>query len=673
MAKILIIDDDKIIRDRLKELLVMDDFEILVPENTDEGLRMFDTDRIDVALVDIRMPKVDGITFLRHIKEKKVDTEVIMITGHGGVDTAIEAMKDGAFSYLQKPLDYDELLIEIARALEKTAMQKKLDEYVKNLEIEIAERKQAEESLRQSEEQYRSLCQHAYDAIFMLDKDGKILFSNESATTLFEYPNGELIGKPIAILIPEKIKQNQQIVIRQFFTTGSIYITGRKIQVSGQKKSGNIVPLELSLVPWKHMGSIYFTTILRDRSKEEEAEKKFREAHLLAEAVDQYKCSFFRRTSKRIRLIYQAIVGYAEALGCEEVPALQKKSLSIIKRKSANFADILSDMIDISSFDMKRGYAYALDFNLEFLVRSVVRIVEGMEDGALEIEVAYAIGRRFFKGDPTRIRQLLLTLLHQTVSENRHGSISVCVHADAGADGVRNNVVHIDIRNRPGNGTGTPNTVRKKSSENEIDFINEILSRMEGSIGLEKNGYGNYTLSLMLEEAQEDTRTYGDRPFPPVLDGRTAFIVEESEELMDLLGFYCRSIGIRTTKIIKSPRDAIPEMSSLVGQAGPDYLIIRLDMEDRDFIDFSRAVGEIPGMRASRLVALSAHAVPGVARELEAAGYHGFISIPFSSTELVTVLGILGQPGCVFGNIVTRYFCEERTALPENAVKNCAP
>ena len=77
------------------------------------------------------------IEVLKIIKKISNRTEVILITGHGGADTAIEALKEGAFSYIQKPVEYDELEIEIRKAIEKQEMQKKLDEYVNNLEKSI--------------------------------------------------------------------------------------------------------------------------------------------------------------------------------------------------------------------------------------------------------------------------------------------------------------------------------------------------------------------------------------------------------------------------------------------------------------------------------------------------------------------------------------------------------
>ena len=134
MAKILVIDDEEIIRKRLKSLLELDGYETFTAGDGQEGLKVFRKENPEIALVDIKMPGMDGIEVLRKIKEERGKTEVIIITGHGGVETAIQAMKDGAFGYVQKPIEYDELEIEIRKAMEKQEMQRKLDEYVHDLE-----------------------------------------------------------------------------------------------------------------------------------------------------------------------------------------------------------------------------------------------------------------------------------------------------------------------------------------------------------------------------------------------------------------------------------------------------------------------------------------------------------------------------------------------------------
>ena len=134
MAKILVIDDEEIIRNTMKKLLELDGYEIFTAENGLKGLEVFRAESPEVAVVDIKMPGMDGIEVLKAIKAESEMTQVILVTGHGGVETAIQALREGAFGYIHKPVDYDELEIEIKKALDKIEIQRKLDRNVERLE-----------------------------------------------------------------------------------------------------------------------------------------------------------------------------------------------------------------------------------------------------------------------------------------------------------------------------------------------------------------------------------------------------------------------------------------------------------------------------------------------------------------------------------------------------------
>ncbi len=119
MATILIIDDEKAIRKTLTEILSYEGYKIDEASDGEEGLKRFSEKAYDIVLCDIKMPKLDGIEFLEKAKEINGDVPVIMISGHGNIDTAVEAVKKGAFDYISKPPDLNRLLITLRNALDK--------------------------------------------------------------------------------------------------------------------------------------------------------------------------------------------------------------------------------------------------------------------------------------------------------------------------------------------------------------------------------------------------------------------------------------------------------------------------------------------------------------------------------------------------------------------------
>lgn len=122
MAKILVIDDEKSIRNTLKEILEYEDFEVDLAEDGVQGLEMIGLKKYDVVLCDIKMPKMDGLEVLGKIIETGMDLPVVMISGHGNIETAVDALKNGAYDYIEKPLDLNRILITIRNAMDRTQL-----------------------------------------------------------------------------------------------------------------------------------------------------------------------------------------------------------------------------------------------------------------------------------------------------------------------------------------------------------------------------------------------------------------------------------------------------------------------------------------------------------------------------------------------------------------------
>lgn len=122
--KILIIDDERSIRNSLKEILADEGYEVDVAENGAQGCAMVEKEKYSVIFCDIKMPEMDGMEVLDRFAQMGVDAAVVMISGHGDIDTAVECIKKGAFDFIQKPLDLNRILITIKNATEKVSLVK---------------------------------------------------------------------------------------------------------------------------------------------------------------------------------------------------------------------------------------------------------------------------------------------------------------------------------------------------------------------------------------------------------------------------------------------------------------------------------------------------------------------------------------------------------------------
>jgi signal transduction histidine kinase len=140
MNKILLIDDERATLDMLGLLLEAYDYAVLTAESAAAGLDIFRKEQPPIVLTDIKMPGMDGIQVLQTIKDESPDTEVIMITGHGDIELAIQSLKYEATDFVTKPINSDVLMIAMKRANERISFKKKIKEYTENLEQLVEEK-----------------------------------------------------------------------------------------------------------------------------------------------------------------------------------------------------------------------------------------------------------------------------------------------------------------------------------------------------------------------------------------------------------------------------------------------------------------------------------------------------------------------------------------------------
>ncbi len=124
MTKILIIDDEKAIRTALREILEYEKYQVEEAVDGMDGLMKLKAEKFDVALCDIKMPKMDGIELLDMAMEEGIETQFIMVSAHGTIDTAVDSTKKGAYDFLTKPPDLNRLLISVRNALDKSSLVK---------------------------------------------------------------------------------------------------------------------------------------------------------------------------------------------------------------------------------------------------------------------------------------------------------------------------------------------------------------------------------------------------------------------------------------------------------------------------------------------------------------------------------------------------------------------
>ncbi len=188
--------------------------------------------------------------------------------------------------------------------------------YVVGTVRDITERKAAEKSLKKSAERFRAVAESAVDAIVTTDSEGNIIFFNDSLTTIFGYTKGEITGKPLTILMPERFKNKYLEELIKYKKSGKHRLVGKTVSTNGLKKDGTEFPFEMSLSAWGSGGKTYFTSIIRDITLQKIAEEKMKD-HVKKLTIINKVISTANKASDINSLLKEVLISIMDLLGFE--------------------------------------------------------------------------------------------------------------------------------------------------------------------------------------------------------------------------------------------------------------------------------------------------------------------------------------------------------------------
>lgn len=418
MATVLTIDDEASLRHSIREYLEDYDYNVIEAEDGLAGQEIFLEKKPDVVLVDLRMPKVNGLEVLDFVREKSPETPVIVISGTGHISNVVEALHSGAWDYILKPIqDMTVLLHAVKKALERARLSRENRLHRENLEAqvkkrtkelklsneslsrEIEERKRADAEIKKTKNHLDNIFNSISSMLVALNRSGAVTRWNRSSETFTGIPAEQAISKNLWQLVP--FLGEYKTGFEEMLQTGKPKEWHKTIYTTGEKKH-----LRISMSPLtseQDEGAVIQVedmTELRVKDEQLRQAQKMETVGILAGGL-----------AHDVNNVLGGIIGplsiiQGEMEGDALSPKALKKYLRDIEKSANRAADIVKNLLALSR---KEDDAFEV-VNLNRVIRHVMSICQNTFDKRVELDPVFSKRPAQVFADPAQIEQAILNL-----------------------------------------------------------------------------------------------------------------------------------------------------------------------------------------------------------------------------------------------------------------------
>jgi two-component system sensor histidine kinase/response regulator len=525
--------------------------------------------------------------------------------------------------------------------------------YVIDSFIDITERKQMEQALRESEERFRTISESAQDALIMMNDKGHISYWNSAAEQIFGWHRQEAAGKDLHLLLaPERYRPTYHKGIEQFKRSGKGPAVGKTLELSATRKDGTEFPMEISLAGVNLKGKWHAIGIVRDISDRKRTEEELDKARRAAEAANLAKSQFLANMSHEIRTPMNGVIGMTGLLLDTELTAEQRDYAETVRNSGNALLAVINGILDFSKIEAGRLDLEVLDFDLRTTLEDTADAlaVTAHQKGLKFVCVVDHDVPALVRGDPGRLRQILTNFAGNAIKFTENGEVVIRVTLEKEDD------TYVTIRFRViDTGIGIPKSRMHRlfQSFSQVDashtrkyggtglgltISKQLSEMMGGQIGVEsEEGKGStFWFTAVLEKQPEGREV--EVVIPEDIREKQILVVDDNATNREVLREQLRSWHCCFDEASRGA-EALNKLRQGVADGKPfDIAIVDMQMPEMDGETLGRKIKEDPDLKSTILVMLTSAAQRGDAKQAEEIGFAAYLTKPVKRSQLYDCL-----------------------------------
>ncbi|MCG6158214.1 response regulator [Rubinisphaera margarita] len=514
-------------------------------------------------------------------------------------------------------------------------------------------------TIKRAEERARTVVNAAPTPILLVDRDGLIRVANTAAETTFGYSCEEMIGQPVELLVPQHPRTEHEQKRADYWSDSSIQKMGSGQELMCRRRDGSEFPAELGLNPIMLddeqvvLVTVFEITLLK------QAEETLRRAKEAAEQANQAKSDFLANMSHEIRTPMNAIIGMSELVLDTDLNGTQRDYITIVLESAETLLAIINQILDFSKIEAGKLELESIPFDLCEEVGDTLKSL-ALRGHAKGLEIAWRVQPsvpRYLRGDPVRLRQVLVNLIGNAIKFTSEGEVFVDIELEepvhAGRARLRGSVrdtgvgispEKLDRVFAPFEQADTSTTRQYGGTGLGLAITRRVIEAFHGELWATSiPGQGStfsFTAEFPVSEQPEDAIPLE----PPDLKDVYVLVVDDNELNRRILKEMLESWGMPVTTV-ESGRKAIELLRDRVRNDEPIPLILSdVNMPEMDGFELVHHLRGIEGLEETRIIMLTSGGRAGDIARCEDLGIDGHMMKPVKQSELLeSILEAVGR------------------------------